>query len=70
MKRLEEYAECAKECRAMAAKALLPEIRAHLLQMADRWEELARQRAVHMHLEGVLAQLLKNGNHNGGPSAT
>src|SRR5947199_10854886 len=36
-----------KECRAMAAKALLPEIRAHLLQMADRWEELARQRAVH-----------------------
>src|SRR5437764_11872511 len=55
MKHLEEYAEHAKECRAMAAKALLPEIRAHLLEMADRWEELARQRAVHMHLEDVLA---------------
>jgi Tfp pilus assembly protein PilO len=70
MKRLEEYAENAKECRVMAAKALLPEIRAHLLQMAERWEELARQRAVHMHLEDVLAELLKNGKHNGGASAT
>jgi hypothetical protein len=65
MKQLEEYAENASECRAMAAKALLPEIRAHLLEMADRWEELARQRAAHMHLEDVLDDLLKNGNHNG-----
>jgi hypothetical protein len=65
MKHLEEYAENARACRELAAKALLPEVRAHLLQMADRWEELARQRAVHMHLEDVLADLLKNGKHNG-----
>jgi Tfp pilus assembly protein PilO len=73
MKHLEEYAEHAQECRAMAAKALLPEIRTYLLEMAERWEEMARQRAVHVHLEELLADLLKNGkhhgNHNGGASA-
>jgi Tfp pilus assembly protein PilO len=73
VKQLEEYAEHARDCREAAAKAVLPEIRAVLLKMAERWEELARQRAAHMHLEDVLAELLKNGshndnNHNGGAS--
>jgi len=69
MKQLEEYAEHARECREAEAKAVLPEIRAILLEMADRWEVLARQRAAHKQLEHVLADLLKedgNGNHNGG----
>ena len=71
MERLQDYALQAKECRALAAKAALPEIRKHLLEMADRWEELARQRAAHLHLEHMLAGLLKdrNGNHNGGAAA-
>jgi hypothetical protein len=39
--------------------------------MAERWEELARQRAAHLSLEGMLADLVKrkNGNHNGGSAA-
>jgi len=39
--------------------------------MAGRWEELARQRAAHLHLEHLLADLLKqnNGNGNGGAAA-
>ena len=32
------------------------------LEMAERWEELARQRAAQMHLEDVLANLLKDRN--------
>jgi hypothetical protein len=69
MKHLEEYAEHARECRESAAEALLPEIGAFLLEMADRWEEMARQRTVHVHLEGVMAEVLKNDNHNDGASA-
>jgi hypothetical protein len=37
--------------------------------MAKRWEELARQRAVHMHLEHVLADILKGNNHKRSGSA-
>jgi hypothetical protein len=67
LKQLEQYAEQARDCREAAVKARTDEERAHLLQMAERWEELARQRAAHLHLEDVLAELLqKNGNHNGG----
>jgi hypothetical protein len=67
MKQLEEYAEHARDCREAAARALTNEERQHLVQMAERWEELARQRAAHLNLEDVLAGLLKNGNgHNGG----
>jgi len=60
MKQLEHYARHARECREAAANAVLPEIRAVLLKMAERWEELARQRAAYMHLEDMLAELLKN----------
>jgi len=59
MKRLEEYADHAKHCRDAAARARTPREREHLLQMAERWESLARQRAVHLHLEDVLADILK-----------
>jgi hypothetical protein len=69
VKQLEEYAEHARECRASAAKAHTPEVRDHLLEMAERWEELARQRAVHLHLEDVLAELLRGNNHKGSGSA-
>lgn len=65
MQLLEEYAEHARSCREAAAKALHPEEREHLLQMAERWETLARQRAAHLHLEDVLAQIL-GGTGNAG----
>jgi hypothetical protein len=64
LRNLEEYAEHARECREAAAKAILPDIRELLLKMADRWEELARQRAANLHLEDALGELLKSGNHN------
>ena len=59
MKLLEEYAKHANECREAAAKAQTLRERDHLLQMAERWETLARQRAAHKHLEDVLDAILK-----------
>jgi len=65
MQLLEEYAEHAKGCREAASRALNAAEREHLLQMADRWETLARQRAAHLHLEDMLAQILGGpGNAN------
>jgi hypothetical protein len=71
VKQLEQYAEQARDCRDAAANAHAVEERERLLQMAERWEELARQRAAYLHLEEVLAELLKdkNGNQNGGSAA-
>ena len=68
---LKEYAEHAHACRVAAGHAQTEPERKHLLEMAERWEELARQRAAQRHLEDVLAELLKakNGNHNGGAAA-
>jgi len=64
---LKEYAEHAQACREAASRAPTDSEREHLLEMAERWEGLARQRAAHMHLEAVLADLLKpNHNHNNG----
>ena len=65
MELLKEYAEHANACRQLAARARSEAERDHLLEMARRWEELARQRAAYQHLEDVLADLLKSGNHNG-----
>lgn len=69
MKQLEQYADQARDCREAAARAQTDEERARLLEIAERWEELARQRTAHLHLEELLAELLKNGNHNGGTAA-
>jgi hypothetical protein len=63
MERLEEYALHAKSCREAAARAATQPERDRLLHMAERWEELARQRAVHLHLEDVLAAIL-NGSQD------
>ena len=71
MKQLENYAEQANACRDHAARSRTDEERQHFLQMAERWEELARQRAAQLHLEHLLDELLKDktGNHNGGTAA-
>jgi hypothetical protein len=64
---LKDYAEHAHSCREAASKAANDAERDHLLEMAKRWEELARQRAAHLHLEHVLDDLLKpSGNHDNG----
>jgi hypothetical protein len=65
MKLLEEYANHANECREAAAKAQTVGEREHLLQMAERWETLARQRAAHKHLEDVLDSILRSEGNNG-----
>ena len=62
MKLLTEYAEQAKGCREAASRAQTESEKANLLQMAEHWEVLARQRAAQMHLEDVLAALLKPDN--------
>ena len=59
MQLLEEYAAHARSCREAATKAISAGEREHLLQMAERWDTLARQRAAHLHLEDVLAQILR-----------
>ena len=71
MKLLEEYAQQANSCREAAEKARNAGEKEHLLEMALRWEELARQRAAHLHLEDMLASILnaRNGNHHGGAAA-
>ena len=69
VKQLEEYAKQAHDCREAAGKARTPEAKEHLLQMAERWEELARQRAAHLHLEDLLTDLVKQNNGNGGAAA-
>lgn len=38
MERTTDYLKQAEECRGLAANALLPNIRAFLLEMADRWK--------------------------------
>lgn len=68
MQLLEEYAQHANSCRKAAEKARTAEEQNKLLQMALRWEELARQRAAQLHLEDMLTTILKN-NHNGGTAA-
>jgi hypothetical protein len=68
MKLLEQYAEHAKGCRTAANKAQTADEKSHLLQMAERWEELARQRAAQLHLEDLLAEILKP-EGNGGTAA-
>jgi membrane protein involved in colicin uptake len=71
VKQLEEYAEQARDCREAAMAAQTDAEREELLKMAQRWEELARQRAAHLHLEDMLSELLKgkNGSRNGGAAA-
>ena len=69
MEHLKEYAQNAQSCRDAASKARTAAEREHLFQMAQRWEELARQRAAYRHLEDALAELLNNNSHNGGASA-
>lgn len=44
MQRVAEYRRQAKECKAMATKATIGEIRDRLMQLAKQWCDLARER--------------------------
>jgi hypothetical protein len=44
MKTVEEYLRHARECDALARKAISPEQREMITHMADTWRMLARQR--------------------------
>lgn len=44
MKKASEYREHARECRALAVAMESAEQRAQLLEMAEHWEKLARDR--------------------------
>ena len=56
------YIRESKDCREAAQKAANPQERTHLLYMAERWKELIRQRRAHLHIEGVLSAVMRNGN--------
>ncbi|WP_309088681.1 hypothetical protein [Phenylobacterium sp.] len=45
MKKASEYRQHAEECRALAAQMSSPAQRAQMLEMAEHWEKLARDRA-------------------------
>ena len=65
---LREYVQHSRDCRTEAANASNAAERDHLLDMADRWEKLARQRAAFMHLEDVLNDYLKESGGNSADS--
>jgi 2-oxo-4-hydroxy-4-carboxy--5-ureidoimidazoline (OHCU) decarboxylase len=45
VKRVIEYRKHADECRALAARMVLPEQQKQLLEMAAVWEQLAEERS-------------------------
>jgi hypothetical protein len=67
MERLEEYARHANDCREAARKSRSVSAQEHLFQMAEHWEQLARQRAAYLHLENILAELFKDRNGGAAP---
>ncbi|HSC17796.1 MAG TPA: hypothetical protein VLC74_02675 [Rhizomicrobium sp.] len=60
MQQPEEYVEQAQDCRKAAQLASTFAEQERLYQMAEHWEQLARQRATYLHLESILAELLEN----------
>jgi hypothetical protein len=64
MARREEYAKQATACREAATKAKSAKNTKegeHQLGMAENWEALEQQRAVHKQLERVFAEVSKSG---------
>ena len=57
MKKAREYHQHAQECRALAKRAREAEHRSVLLQMAETWESLARERETHVTRQRRIAAL-------------
>ena len=60
MDHVEEYLKQAQECLDAAAKADSPSVRATYMEMAERWEALARQRAAQLGIENIIALVKKD----------
>lgn len=59
MKKVSEYYQHADECRAMARTATTPEQKAMLENMAQTWEQLARNREATIRRRQRIAHLEK-----------
>jgi len=57
MKKAHEYHQHAQECRDLARNARRAEHRAALLEMAETWENLARERESHVTRQRRIAAL-------------
>jgi hypothetical protein len=57
MKKVHEYHQRAQECRALAGQARQAEHRTALIQMAETWENLARDREAYVARQGRIAAL-------------
>ena len=57
MKKAREYYQHAEECRALARRAREAEHRAALIEMAETWENLARERETRVTRQRRIAAL-------------
>ena len=64
MRKVEEYSRHAAECRQLAAATSNAESRRQLLDMAETWDGLARDREEQLAREARLSVLEKNRNGN------
>jgi hypothetical protein len=68
MRKVEEYRRNADECRQLATKSSNEEARTQLLQMAETWEGLARDREEQIARQERMSAL--EGNEDGDGGAT
>jgi hypothetical protein len=68
MSKVEEYRRHAEECRQLATKSSNEEARTQLLQMAETWEGLARDREEQIARQERITALEKNRDGDGGSS--
>ena len=66
MRKVEEYKKHAQECRQLATASSNEESRIQLLEMAETWEALARDRAEQIAREKRIMALEANRNSNTG----
>jgi hypothetical protein len=65
LRKVEEYRRHADECRKLAAASTHDESRQQLLQMAETWEGLARDREEQIARQERISRLESDGNDNG-----
>ena len=66
MSKVEEYRRHAEECRQLTTKSAKEEARTQLLQMADTWEGLARDREEQITRQERITALENNREPDGG----
>ena len=66
MRKVEEYQRHADECRQLANRSSNEEARTQLLQMAETWEGLARDREEQIARQERITALEKNRGGDGG----